>query len=65
MIVTLATMNGSRGIAMLYNDGAQIIGLPSGFKTIGRGSIGATVPILIAIVIVLIILALISLYSNR
>lgn len=59
MIVTLATMNGSRGIAMLYNDGAQIIGLPSGFKTIGRGSIlGLPVPILIAIVIVLIIFSL-------
>ena len=52
MIVTLATMNAARGIAYLYNDGAQIIGLPDSFTNIGRGYWGAVpVPAIIMIIL--------------
>ncbi len=53
MIVTLATMNAARGIAYLYNDGAQIIGLPAGFTDIGRGYLGPIpIPAIIMVVLV-------------
>jgi len=55
MIVTLATMNAARGIAYLYNDGAQIIGLPDGFTDIGRGYLGP-IPIPVIIMFVLVVL---------
>lgn len=57
MIVTLATMNAARGMAYLYNDGAQIIGLPDSFTDIGRGYWGAIpVPAIIMIVLVIVVL---------
>lgn len=56
MIVTLATMNAARGVAYLYNDGAQIIGLPDAFTDIGRGHIGPIpIPAIIAIVMVILV----------
>lgn len=53
MIVTLATMNAARGIAYLYNDGAQIIGLPDSFTNIGRGYLGPIpIPAIIMVILV-------------
>ena len=61
MIVTLATMNAARGIAMLYEDGAQIIGLPSAFAKIGRGYIlGLPVPVWIMFVLIILVYLVVS-----
>ena len=57
MIVTLATMNAARGMAYLYHDGAQIIGLPDSFTDIGRGYLGAIpIPAIIMAVLVAVML---------
>ena len=61
MIVTLATMNAARGAAYLYNDGAQIIGLPDSFTDIGRGYLGPIpIPAILMIVLVIIIVLLMN-----
>ncbi len=61
MIVTLATMNAARGIAYLYNDGAQIIGLPDSFTEIGRGYVGPVpIPVIIMVVLVIIMILLMN-----
>ncbi|MCU6736013.1 ABC transporter permease [Diplocloster agilis] len=62
MIVTLATMNAARGAAYLYNDGAQIIGLPDSFTDIGRGYLG---PIPIPAIIMIILVILMVLLMNQ
>jgi len=54
IIVTIATMNVSRGLAFLSNGGKAIVtGLPEGFTVLGRGYLG---PIPIPIIIMLFIL---------
>ena len=53
MIITLATMSAARGVAMLYNNGAQIVGLPPNFTFIGRGYILGGIPIPVAIMLAL------------
>lgn len=61
MIVTLATMNAARGMAYLYNDGAQIIGLPDSFTDIGRGYVGAIpIPAIIMVILVAVMLFIMS-----
>lgn len=54
IIVTLATMEIPRGIALLYTGGYPLANLPASFGPLGRGEIfGLHVPTLIMIVVVL------------
>jgi ribose transport system permease protein len=53
IIVTLATMEIPRGIALLYTGGYPLTGLPAGFGPLGRGEIlGLHVPTLVMIVVI-------------
>lgn len=54
IIVTLATMEIPRGIALLYTGGYPLTGLPAGFAPLGRGAVlGLHVPTLLMLVVML------------
>lgn len=53
IIVTLATMEIPRGIALLYTGGYPLAGLPASFEVIGRGTIlGLHIPTLVMFAVV-------------
>lgn len=54
IIVTLATMEIPRGIALLYTGGYPLTGLPAGFAPLGRGDVlGLHVPTLLMLAVML------------
>lgn len=54
IIVTLATMEIPRGIALLYTGGYPLTGLPAGFAPLGRGEVlGLHVPTLLMLAVML------------
>lgn len=52
MIATLATMNAVKGMAMLYADGGQVVGLSADFTKLGRGYLLEVIPIPVVFMVV-------------
>ncbi|MDQ0252830.1 ribose transport system permease protein [Evansella vedderi] len=61
IIVTLAMMEASRGLALLYTGGYPLSGLPQSFTFIGRGYAFGIIPMPVLIMIIVYILAYIIL----